>query len=664
MMHELQSFEAELNDTVPLNLSTILPEVPQQVLVKEMSSTHQRAVDFSQKSLLTDKALSELINSDLGKYSKLTVQYFIHCQSHDPHISQIKNSLLGSAKSQRFVLKNNVVYRLFRRPHDTDTKLVLYMPTNLLLPTIMYIHKKYGHPSITQTLKLFSQLYYNNSARKNVSKFGKACPTCQQIKKSNFTTMTSGRFHSQTPSKPLEVISLDIFDMPTSSRGHKKALIVVDRYTHYLSLFPLKDDSPVHVAAVLRSYFLLQGIPKVMISADILSFQNEVTDLCSEFHVEQATFRKYSSSKNKLERQFEKFRNLYREVLSKNAIFSNKTWNLLFPLVLIKLNNTVANNIVKNSSHLYNILRSNLPFLTESANNFSHDLDQLAKDFTAKISKLLHNKQKSKQISPKNKNFVFHINEYVMRKQFHPLAPLNENFIGPCKIVKLCNNGVVFSDAKTSDLTFVKFSNLRKLSFEELINLLPTNFHHDILSHIGIQSIDNISLFNSKLSGWSDTDRSFLKPINVEPNITAHFEDPAFFYSFIQKKSCRKKAVSINLASLPHPYQQKVFSANFSTKKQFPKKHNFTKSVLKKPMRPFPTPYATFDQHFEDNTWQFSNNFSVDTASKIVPNYKKRIKSNFNSPLPGTLTLSLMDYDDKNDVNRSLTFSKITVNFY
>jgi hypothetical protein len=83
-------------------------------------------------------------------------------------------------------------------------------------------------------------------------------------------------------------------------------------------------------------------------------------------------------------------------------------------------------------------------------------------------------------------------------------------------------------------------------------------------------------------------------------------------------------------------------------------------SILTKRIHPLPTPYATIPQIFQNDIWVFTSTNSLQPSKQILPNYKKRYKSNFNSPLPGRLVLDLQPME----TNRTIKFSTITVIFY
>ena len=75
---------------------------------------------------------------------------------------------------------------------------------------------------------------------------------------------------------------------------------------------------------------------------------------------------------------------------------------------------------------------------------------------------------------------------------------------------------------------------------------------------------------------------------------------------------------------------------------------------------PLPTPYATIIQSFSHNLWNFHNT-STSIYSTVLPNYKTRYKSSFQSKFPGTLKMKF-PIDKTN--HRTVQFTELTVHFF
>jgi hypothetical protein len=57
---------------------------------------------------------------------------------------------------------------------------------------------------------------------------------------------------------------------------------------------------------------------------------------------------------------------------------------------------------------------------------------------------------------------------------------LHPTYAGPARIVEMSERGATLRDTKFGTLFSVVFDNLCKINFEELLTLLPQNFHAEI----------------------------------------------------------------------------------------------------------------------------------------------------------------------------------------
>ena len=65
-------------------------------------------------------------------------------------------------------------------------------------------------------------------------------------------------------------------------------------------------------------------------------------------------------------------------------------------------------------------------------------------------------------------------------------TPLKPTYIGPYRVMELFPQGALLKDPRTGEQMSVHFANMRKLSMDEFITLLPTHFDNDILKTLGL----------------------------------------------------------------------------------------------------------------------------------------------------------------------------------
>merc|ERR1719154_652447 len=89
--------------------------------------------------------------------------------------------------------------------------------------------------------------------RQEINDFQAACSTCRRIAPSNPSMPPSDQ--PEIPEYPFQSICADFF-----THAAKNYLIVVDRYSHWLSIMKLTRDNSSHLIQALRDYFTHFGI--------------------------------------------------------------------------------------------------------------------------------------------------------------------------------------------------------------------------------------------------------------------------------------------------------------------------------------------------------------------------------------------------------------------
>jgi hypothetical protein len=267
------------------------------------------------------------------------------------------------------------------------------------------------------------------------------------------------------------------------------------------------------------------------------------------------------------------------------------------------------------------------------------------------------NKKKAKRFYAKGKPKEFSLHELVMRRDYTPESPLHPIFVGPLRIMELHDQGALLKDPRTGELLSVHFQNIRKLTVDEFITLMPSNFDADILQTLklnrynkqtepdsivmqGPETTEDKQLDNSKLFDNMET---------ANPNI---------------RKLRSGKQVKINCASLPPKYKINVNSASWipnTSGSEANMRNSQKKPIIKSTLPVQPTPYANSHQSFQNDCWIFNSASEINPFRLPSRNYKKRIKSSFSSSHTGTLVIRLCH---PKETSRKVNFDRIIVHFF
>src|SRR5450830_1574140 len=122
-------------------------------------------------------------------------------------------------------------------------------------------------------------------------------------------------------------------------------------------------------------------------------------------------------------------------------------------------------------------------------------------------------------------------------------------------------------DPRTGDIMSVHFQNLRKLTTDEFITLLPTNFDADLLKTLGFYRYnkpglpDNIG-YTLPLSEIEDPVEEFTNAETPIPDQLQVQEDN--FPPHLTRVLRSGKKIRVNTSTLPHPYVESAQYADWS----------------------------------------------------------------------------------------------------
>ncbi|KAL1487125.1 hypothetical protein MTO96_046655 [Rhipicephalus appendiculatus] len=102
--------------------------------------------------------------------------------------------------------------------------------------------------------------------RVDISKYVQGCAVCQRTKPRR--KKPEGLMSSQWATAPMEEPSVDIIGpLPSTPRGHKYLLVVIDKFTKFPELFPLRAATSAKILECMVQVFCRHGTP-VAITSD------------------------------------------------------------------------------------------------------------------------------------------------------------------------------------------------------------------------------------------------------------------------------------------------------------------------------------------------------------------------------------------------------------
>ena len=222
---------------------------------------------------------------------------------------------------QLFILLNDSQYRLIV-PKESRTSL------------IKTAHETFAHIGVKKTLNLMKESYYWLNMDTEVKVVIGMCKSCAERKISPLKKHETGTLQS---SYPFQRISIDITGPLISGRnGERYILGIIDNFSRFVSLIPLKQATGVDVAkALYKRWITVFGSPESIHSDRGTEFENEVIrDLCTLFNIRKSKSSPYYPKGNSMiERTFK----TVKDMLYASMRSCGRNWTEVIPAVEMAL---------------------------------------------------------------------------------------------------------------------------------------------------------------------------------------------------------------------------------------------------------------------------------------------------------------------------------------
>ena len=215
-----------------------------------------------------------------------------------------------NGKRNPHILMNGILYKV-KNANQHYNQRVVGTKHRLVIPRTMqntvlewaHNHPTAGHGGQQKTLFRLATRVYWKSMRKDIFKYIAACQECQQFKYNNAPTANPMQMH--LVNEPWHTIGLDIMGpLPTTARQKRFILVVVDYFTRWIELFPLKSTTSINMANILMNeVFSRYGLPKHIVSDNGPQFvSNLFKNFCDTLRIKQNLTANYHPQGNMTER--------------------------------------------------------------------------------------------------------------------------------------------------------------------------------------------------------------------------------------------------------------------------------------------------------------------------------------------------------------------------
>ena len=412
-----------------------------------------------------------LIEDDIRKSGKLTTQIIQQAQENDANCLKIKEKFKRQ-QAQPYVLKNNLVYKT--RPHG----LRLFLPSSLAPGILKHLHEHNFHPSPENLMDLFNKTFFTPMLQSWAKKIVQGCFVCviskHQMLPGPTRTKNVRRRIDDYSYKPRMALSIDI--ILTESAVHRYGLVIMDLFSQYLFIKPMRNKSSKLIAEILHQHFMETDVPLAILSDQDASFSDEVSQLFFNYNVIHLTTYPYSQNLNMVESSTKAFKMALRLFLNQWAgAHKINQWHVYASRAISFINRRKLKGVPYTRYALFYGIDPN-------ENNLFYD--ELLADTSDKMSQYLIQRDNlistcheiklkminSKTHSPKKSQFKKHDIVFLSEKTKHTLFP---TYRGPFLILQLHPQGAQISDLRTNKVSYTHQRFLRKLDLSTYSQSFP-----------------------------------------------------------------------------------------------------------------------------------------------------------------------------------------------
>ena len=228
------------------------------------------------------------------------------------------------------VIKNNLLY--------FGDKIVAPVALHNWLFNLSHDDTLGGHLGPEKTHGKLAMQYWWPTMKTDLTHMCAQCVTCNK----------TNQRHSNAPpplqkmpacDRPFQTVNLDLLTLPTASDGSKYLLVLVDSFSRYTEVAPIKDKKADTVTeAIFQTWICRHGTPENFHSDLGKEFTNELLkNLCNRLNVVQSfTTPGHPQGNGKVERTNKQLIQFLRKFLD-----SGRDWLQLLPYATFSINNTI-----------------------------------------------------------------------------------------------------------------------------------------------------------------------------------------------------------------------------------------------------------------------------------------------------------------------------------
>ncbi|KAH9637846.1 hypothetical protein HF086_005504 [Spodoptera exigua] len=357
-------------------------------------------------------------------------------QQNDPETRTLISQLeAGDLDNNQYLIKNDLLH--YKTDPDTEPK--LFVPKGYRLSLLKLFHDENCHVGFDKVLHKIREYFWFPGMATFIKKYISHCLICTERK--GCSGPKQGLLHPiDKAAIPFHTLHLDCTGpFTTTSEGYRHVLLLVDGFTKFCLLKPLKTLSTHELIPIIREIVTLFGTPSVVITDRGTNFSsNQIRNMFRELHIEHHMIATGTPRSNgQVERYVATIINMLSTTCNDLSDWPNGLWK-----VQQSINTTIQKSTGFSPLRLLIGVEANIPIVQARLNDVLDDENrqlnidvQADRELARQRLQLVSEKFKSRFDSVRRNNKNYSIGDLVYVSQDHrrndKLAP---KFKGPYEI--------------------------------------------------------------------------------------------------------------------------------------------------------------------------------------------------------------------------------------
>ncbi|KAL7635049.1 UNVERIFIED_CONTAM: hypothetical protein RMT77_014034 [Armadillidium vulgare] len=299
---------------------------------------------------------------------EVTMTHIMDCQLKDPILKRLKTAIIrnqpfvGPLKNFNYARNSISIYNdylIHRNRKDHYHYLVSF---NFAVQVAIINHHEFAHIGQNKLYALLEWIIWHPKLRLICKDISMTCHHCQLGKVSNIyhappTIKINTRF-------PFELVAVDLLQLPKSSKGNSYIFVLIDHYSKWIAIVPLRSKHTSLVTAALKNILpYLPLIPSRLLSDNAREFRGpEFEELLILHNIKHIYTTPYNPSSNGITERVN--RTLIQYL--RGTLSNPSNWDIQLSSVALIYNNTIHSETKRSPAEIIfseaHDTRPNLPW--------------------------------------------------------------------------------------------------------------------------------------------------------------------------------------------------------------------------------------------------------------------------------------------------------------